>query len=81
MVKSAIILEMQGKFPIWHRSDGFAKDVDTAVWIFKLCGWNRGGEFPSLCVMVEEIDWEEGDRYFPNQHLCQWVLGLPVLMN
>ncbi len=59
--------------------DGFAKDVNTAIWIFLLCGWEKDGEeYPSLMYQIDEIGWEDSTS---QEYTEFYVLGYPIQLN
>ncbi|RFS15501.1 hypothetical protein [Emticicia sp. C21] len=81
MIKTAIILSLDGNFPIWHKNDGFAKSEKDAKWIFEFCGWKTAQSYPELAICIEEIEANELDEIL----LCRtnqiWVLGGALMMN
>lgn len=83
MITTGIVLGLDGKFAITHKSEGLAKDLSVAEWMFEYCGWRdpEGKAYPCLEWEVERIEWPEGDKYFPSNHRELWVLRNPLQMN
>jgi|GEM_PF-5875685 hypothetical protein len=82
MIRTSIILELDGKWPIWHQATGLAKNVEVANWLFTLCGWNDGTALqPSLCTRKIREDWGDVDPEMPCDTRAHWVLGNRVSLN
>jgi hypothetical protein len=82
MIKTLIMLGLEDNFPVWHKSQGIAKSLKVARWIFAYCGWeSEQDEFPDLAHVEETIDWPEGDQYFSCNTTELWVLGSCLQMN
>lgn len=82
MMRTSIILELDGKWPIWHQATGLAKNVEVANWLFMLCGWNDGTtHYPSLCTQEIREDWSEIHLTTPCDIRENWVLGDRISLN
>jgi hypothetical protein len=82
MIRTSIILELDGKWPIWHQETGLAKNAEVANWLFAFCGWNDGkASYPSLCIRQIREDWAETDPTTPCDTREHWVLGNRVSLN
>ena len=81
MIKTAIILALDGNFPIWHKNDGFAKTKSVARWIFDFCGFKTDKSYPDLCTQESVVEWEEGDAYFPSNPNELFILGSRLVLN
>lgn len=81
MIKTAIILGLDGNFPIWYKNDGFAKSENVAKWIFEYCGWQSEKSFPELVICEETIEATELNKVSPCDKIKLFVLGNYLLMN
>ncbi|GAB3546376.1 hypothetical protein [Spirosoma fluminis] len=79
MITTSIILEFDGRFPIYHQSEGFAKSEAIATWLFAFCGWSAPCE---LLVQVGVVEWPEGDVLYPPSDTSEfYVLNNPLRLN
>lgn len=81
MIKTAIIIGLDGKFPIWHKNDGFAKSENIAKWIFKYCGWQSEKSFPELVICVETVEATDLNTTYVCDKSKLFVLGSCLFMN
>ncbi|PAC27811.1 hypothetical protein [Flectobacillus sp. BAB-3569] len=81
MQTTVILIGKDGRFPIWNKQEGLAKNDEIAIWLFKYCGWYCGQEFPQLLISEEEIPWKEGSEFFNHNPLHLYVLGERIIMN
>jgi hypothetical protein len=81
MLKTSIVLRMDGNWPVLHKNDGLAKNLEVAKWLFSYCGWRTKKSFPSLFWEIERQEWQEGDIIFPSNLTEFWVLGARMKMN
>jgi hypothetical protein len=81
MLKTAIILGLDGNFPIWHKNDGLAKSESIAKWIFKFCGWETNKTFPNLAICEETIEANDLDVFTTCDTTKLFVLGSPLILN
>jgi hypothetical protein len=81
MITTAIILGLEGNFPIWHKSEGFAKNEKIAKWLFEYCGWKSEKIYPELAICEEIVEAPELDMFFPCNMNQLWVIGSPLFLN
>ncbi|QKZ12786.1 hypothetical protein [Spirosoma sp. KUDC1026] len=82
MIRTSIILELDGKWPVWHQETGLAKNAEVANWLFMFCGWNDGTtRYPCLCTQQIQEDWAEIDPETSCDIRAHWVLGNRLLLN
>ena len=80
MIKTNIILGMDGNFPILHKNEGLAKNIDIAIWLFSYCEWDKNKEY-ELAINEETIPWEEGSQYFNFNKNELFILGEKLILN
>lgn len=83
MLRTSIILAMEGRRPIDLKGWGLAKNVSVAKWIFVHCGWGicDGVSYPCLQYEIGREEWPEGDFYFPTKKTELFSLGSRLIMN
>lgn len=83
MLRTSIILEMDGRRPIDLKAKGLAKNLAIAKWIFSLLDWpdSSGKPYPCLSYEIQREEWPEGDLYFPPVKTELWVLGFCLHLN
>ncbi len=82
MIKTSIIIDIANNTPIWLPHEGLAVSVSIAKWLFKFCGWKREeSNYPDLTCQVDEVDWADGDLYFPCETTQLWILGSKLHLN
>lgn len=82
MIKTAIIVKHEDNTPVWYPYDGLAVSITVAKWLFELCGWRTStSDLPELTYQTEEIEWIEGDDYFPTNNTRVSVLGALMFLN
>ena len=80
MLTTGIIIGNEQGTPIWHKSDGFAKNEATAKWLFEFCGWKNNVN-NELLICQGVVEWPESDLFFPCNMIELWVLGSCLMMN
>jgi len=81
MIRTYILLEMDGSFPVWLKLIGIARDMQIARWLFNHCGWsNADSELPDLAQLVESVDCENCADNRPVERDI-FVLGSRLLYN
>ncbi|MCK8495183.1 MULTISPECIES: hypothetical protein [Spirosoma] len=82
MIRTSIILEVDGHWPIWHSSAGFAKNVEEANWLFSFCGWNNGSAlYPRICYEQLRHDWVQPDPVICCKASEPRILGAYLCLN
>jgi len=80
MIATSIIVGMEQGVPVWHKSDGFAKNEQTAKWLYEYCGWTTN-KHCQLLICEGVVEWPESDLYFPCNMTELWVLGSCLHLN
>lgn len=81
MIKTSIILELDGRFPVEYKYSGLAKNLKELKWLFEFCGWKTDDAYPCYAFVIEEGVLHEEIFNFPCDMTQLWVLGDCMYLN